>query len=501
MGRNIAEMIFDQLLSYGIKHVFLVPGDDPCLHLAIENSVAPIIMRDERAAAFAAQIYGRIKGLGCFVTSHGPGMTNSITGLAAALLDKDPVVAIHSCLPINKHGINSHSHVSPEITHAVTKSFTVIDKVFGAKENVCEEIKKARGASYGPVSIHLPFDMSSVILEQECDLSQVDEAECEVQIIDTIEEKSVNGNIAVVVGGGVKRGKCEGLVNDFISKVKAYPFASMAGRGGTLCEDELFVSRHNIDHMCEKYNIDSIIALGLDDSEGLKINNQKRRVIDVSDEPAVLGVKEKYSGKIEHGLKKIIKYIGDNKKERSCVFREKSFHPIEVSAENSAHYPGYVVVDTGLFRHAWGSKFIPRFSTQLQVSNGISSIGWALGASIGLSVATNQKVLAVVGDGSLSMSSSELFSIMQYDLPVDILLVRDNSYGMIKRLEEEVLGSHTKLTNLCSLDYKRLANVFKFKHSIFKDSISMNDYTACNMGRRFYELRVDYSTYKFGHKL
>lgn len=502
---NSADVIFSALAEGGADHVFLVPGDDPNMHHAIDKFCRPIVMRDERAAAFAAQLYGRLGPLGVCATSHGPGMANLLTGLAAARLEHDPVIAVSSQFPSANCETFGHAYVSEQTLAPVTKNVLRVNAPEAAGSSANAAIAEARALPEGPVSIILPQDVSNGLNTARA------ASAAKANAGSAIDEKKIAaaaraideaGEVLVIVGAGPARAGQLAALHDMLAKWNACAVTTIAGKGSLGARGDFTVSRHNLARLIGAMEFGAAVMIGVDVSEGLAAPSNIKKLISIrtgdhqvgggdvieGDMGAILTALARHNVKAKSGAGEVAKHFATPK------------HPIEFAARASSAFEGPIVVDTGLYKHAWATHCAANDANKVIVTNGLSSIGWSLGAALGAAVATQKPTLAITGDGGFSMSCSEMFAFMQHDLPVSVVVVRDNAYGMIKRLEQERTKANSRAIELSGPDLSKLAGAFGFEHVRLEKEQDYALLAKPPARRTLFEVPVDYADYVFSHK-
>lgn len=166
---NVSERMAAIIREAGVRHVFgVVGGGAMYLNDAFRDLFVP--MHHEQAAAFAADAYARLNGLGCCLVTTGPGGTNALTGLAASRVDSIPVVFISGQVTTG----SLLSHHAPDLTQLgvqeiaiakiakrLAKDAILCTKPHHATDGLRELIQKALRHRKGPVWMDIPLDVQS----------------------------------------------------------------------------------------------------------------------------------------------------------------------------------------------------------------------------------------------------------------------------------------------------------------------------------------------------
>ena len=167
--RTGADLVLDTIFAEGVDTVFGYPGGAimPLYDAFWGHRVEHILVRHEAAAAFAASGYARTTGrVGVCVATSGPGATNLVTGIADAMLDNIPLVAITGQVRSTLMGTDAFQEVDiAGITRAITKRSVVVRSVEDIQPTLRDAFRLARGARPGPVLVDLPTDVLKTYLK------------------------------------------------------------------------------------------------------------------------------------------------------------------------------------------------------------------------------------------------------------------------------------------------------------------------------------------------
>lgn len=163
---KVADIVIQEIEKHA-NHVFcLVGGGSMHLNNALYGAkITPVFMLHEQGAAFAAQAYGHIHGLGVCMTTTGPGATNAITGCAAAWMDSTPVLFISGQCDTkfsNKDGLRYKGNQEVDIismVEPITKLAVEIKDPSIARYAIRMAIDTAMTARMGPVWVSIPLDI------------------------------------------------------------------------------------------------------------------------------------------------------------------------------------------------------------------------------------------------------------------------------------------------------------------------------------------------------
>lgn len=169
-----ADWLVRELEKY-TRHIFcLVGGGSMHLNDALYGSrLIPVFMLHEQGAAFAAQAYGHLTGLGACMVTTGPGGTNAITGCAAAWMDSTPVMFISGQVQRKHMSMGARRYIGPqeveiiELVKPITKYATTIMELEWIKPCFEDALRLATTGRKGPVWLDIPLDVQGVDIGKE----------------------------------------------------------------------------------------------------------------------------------------------------------------------------------------------------------------------------------------------------------------------------------------------------------------------------------------------
>src|SRR5213593_1030955 len=169
---NAAQLLVRCLENEGVRYVFGIPGEETLdLNAALEDSdkIQFVLTRHEQAAAFMADVYGRLSSFpGVCLATLGPGATNLITGVADAQLDRAPLVAITGQAGLERVHLESHQYIDVVgMFEPVTKWSTRVTVANTVPEVVRKAFRLARLEKPGATHIELPEDVAAETIEMK----------------------------------------------------------------------------------------------------------------------------------------------------------------------------------------------------------------------------------------------------------------------------------------------------------------------------------------------
>ncbi|ASN06180.1 acetolactate synthase large subunit [Virgibacillus necropolis] len=495
---KVAELLVKCLENEGVEYIFGVPGEEniDVLDALNGSSINFIVTRHETSAAFMAGTYGRLTGKpGVCLATLGPGATNLLTGVANANMDLSPIVAITGQAGLERHHKISHQYYDlVDLYQPVTKWNAQVKKAEIVPEVVRKAFHVATHDKPGATHIDLPEDVAGMEVEgsplpvvehtmNEADDPVIDQA---VKLIDQAERP------LILAGNGITRDLATEHLRSLVQEISIPVVHTFMGKGAIPWTDErsmLTAGMGGKDYItCGFNDADLIIAIGFDIAEYPPRNwnpEAKTPIVHIDTQeaetdshyPVALNV----IGDIKENIKKLKQSIP--KKERNLDWiqsvRKQALDELEAFKDDTS-FPvkpqkivsdlrsvldeeSIVLSDVGAHKMWVGRMFHCYQPNTCLISNGLASMGVAVpGAIAAKMVHPDRNVVAVCGDGSFQMTSAELETAMRLNLPIVILLWRDEGYGLIEwhQLKAFKRSSHIKFGNP---DFIQLAKSYGFE--------------------------------------
>jgi acetolactate synthase-1/2/3 large subunit len=475
---NGADALVEALKREGVQVIFGISGGAALpIYDALSKpealSIKNLLVRHEQAAAHMAEGYAKATGkVGVCLATSGPGATNLVTGIADAILDSVPIVAITGQVPTAAIGSDAfqESDIMGITMPIVKHSFQPRD-ANDIPRIVREAFYIARTGRPGPVLIDIPRDVSQQQIgkfvmpdqvrlrgynpERTIDLSELDAA---VALIRQAKKP------VLYVGGGVVNTMAHEELRAFAEKCDIPVTSTLMGRGA-------FPDRHPLSlnmlgmHGTAYANwavrdADLLIAVGVrfDDrvTGNLKKFAQNAQVIHVEVDPAEVHKNRHVQVALLADAKDALVRLHDACPEmkhpdwRRQIGEWKEQHPLSY-IKNGQLKPQYImeqlaevtggdaILSTDVGQHQmWAAQYYPfKRPRQWLTSGGLGTMGFGLPAAIGAKVGCpEQDVWLVSGDGSFQMMLQELATSAVYAIPVKIALFNNGSLGMVKQWQE-----------------------------------------------------------------
>jgi acetolactate synthase I/II/III large subunit len=497
---RVAELLVKCLEHEGVKYIFGVPGEEniDIMDALLDSNIEFIVTRHETSAAFMAGTYGRLTGKpGVCLATLGPGATNLLTGVANSNMDLSPLVALTGQAGLERQHKISHQYYDlVSIYEPVTKWNAQIKTPEIVPEVIRKAFQVATQEKPGATHIDIPEDIAAMELEMTATPLEVihhsfTEADDQVvqkaaKIIEQAEHP------LILAGNGITRGNASDSLRTFVEKTNIPVVHSFMGKGALSWENELNLLTAGMggkDYItCGFKQSDLIIAIGFDIAEYPPKNwnpNAATPILHIDTEEAETDANYPVAlnvlGDINENLKKLNQSISPKERNNNWVasvrkdaldeleqFREDESFPVKpqkiVSDLRSVlNEDDIVISDVGAHK-MWMARMYHTYQPNTcLISNGLASMGVAVPSAIAAKmVHPNRNVVAVCGDGSFQMTSAELETAKRLNLPIIVLLWRDEGYGLIEWHQQKKFkrSSHIKFGNP---DFIQLAKSYGFE--------------------------------------
>ncbi|HAU5445305.1 acetolactate synthase 2 catalytic subunit [Cronobacter sakazakii] len=490
---NGAQWVVHALRAQGVDTVFGYPGGAimPVYDALYDGGVEHLLCRHEQGAAMAAIGYARATGkTGVCIATSGPGATNLITGLADALLDSVPVVAITGQVAAPLIGTDAFQEVDVlGLSLACTKHSFLVTSLDELPEIMSQAFHLANSGRPGPVLIDIPKDIQLASGELEPWLSSVEDtfaipqAELEqARALLSQAEKPM-----LYVGGGVGMAQAVPALREFMAQTQIPCAVTLKGLGAVEASYPWYVGMLGM-HGTKAANLavqecDLLIAVGarFDDRVTGKLNTfaPHAKVIHMDIDPAELNKLRQAHVGLQGDLNALLPALQrsmaiDAWRERVAALRSEHDwrydHPGEgifaplLLKQLSDRKPVNSVVTTDVGQHQmWAAQHM-RFSRpeNFITSSGLGTMGFGLPAAVGAQVARpDDTVICVTGDGSFMMNIQELGTVKRKQLPLKIVLLDNQRLGMVRQWQQLFFSERYSETNLSdNPDFLTLASAF-----------------------------------------
>ncbi|MBN1054452.1 biosynthetic-type acetolactate synthase large subunit [Clostridium botulinum] len=513
---SVSKIITDKLKENNCKVVFEYPGGNiaPMLDaIKLDGNIDLIVTRNDQAASLMADAYSRTTGeVGVCMATVGPGATNLVTGIANAYYDSIPLIAITGQVGTGSltgtketRQIGFQEADIVNIVKPITKWAYMVTKPEEISKVINDAFKIAKAGRPGPVLIDIPMDVQRSVL-QEIDILEQVETIKEKNIINMekinllVQKINSCSKPVIIAGGGVVLSNSEDELKIVAEKLQMPVANTLMGLGSFDLDDKLalgFMGCYG-SRFCNKAiaEADLIIALGnrFDvrsigtetnkfeqnkfivhiDIDKAEINNRVKADLAINgDVKEVLKLVINELNKINMDTKKWIDHIAELKaeynldKEYNLATEYDRVRPQYIIKEISNLTDGKAIITSDVGQHQmWTAQFYKYRNARTNLTSaGLGNMGYGLPAAIAAKYAKKDMyAVNITGDGSFQMNMQELGTAVQYNLPVKIFIMKNNTLGMVKQFQDKTfLGKATSTIIEYNPDFIKLAEAYGVK--------------------------------------
>ena len=497
--RKGCDILVQALEREGVDSLFAYPGGASMeIHQALTRSstIRNVLCRHEQGEIFAAEGYAKVTGrVGVCIATSGPGATNLVTGLADALLDSVPLVAITGQVPRKLIGTDGFQETPiVEVTRQITKHNYLVMNVNEIPRVIKEAFYLARTGRPGPVLVDIPKDIQQALSIPDWDVPMAldgymsrlpappEESELE-RVLDAIRAAK---KPVLYVGGGCVDSAEE--LKEFVRRTGIPVAQTLMGLGSFPEQDPLalqILGMHGTVFANFAVNdADLLLAFGVrfDDRVTGKLEKfaERARIVHVDIDPAEICKNKDAHIPVFSDVKPVLsglnRMLAENpipegtytpwisdinavRKEhpQSYPVREDVIMPqwaIEVLYEETK---GEAIITTGVGQHQmWAAQFYKfREPRRWVTSGGLGSMGFGLPSALGAAVAFDGEngrekrvVVDIDGDGSFLMNCQELATASVEKLETKCFILNNQHLGMVVQWEDRFYKANRAHTYL-----------------------------------------------------
>ena len=473
-----------------------------------------ILVRHEQAATHAAEGYARVSGeVGVALVTSGPGATNTLTGVADAMMDSTPMVVIAGQVAIGTLGTDAFQEVDlVGVAQPICKWAYQIRHADDVAWAVSRAFYIARSGRPGPVVLDFPRN------------AQVEEIEWEPKKVDFVrsyvatpklKEEAVRQAAEIInnakrplalVGQGVELGHAQEELKAFLEKADIPAGRTMLGLSALPSDHPLNVGmlgmHGNYAVNLKEQECDVLIAIGMRFSDRVTGNTKtyakQAKVIhldiDLSEIDKNVKTNVAVVADCKESLPAITALLNKNnhqewrdsfkeldEKERTKVI-EPAIHPTEgpllmgeVVNAVAEHAPKGTVLVTDVGQNQLFATRYFKYPQKRSIctSGGLGTMGYGMPAAIGATFATDRTVVCFMGDGGFQMNIQELGTIMEKQAPVKMILLNNNYLGNVRQWQDMFWmrrKSFTKMMNPC---YEQIAKGYGIAYEAVTDRANL----------------------------
>ncbi|WP_373778125.1 acetolactate synthase 2 catalytic subunit [Glaesserella sp.] len=495
---NGSTLLVDCLKAHGVTTLFGYPGGAimPVYDAIYDSGLDHLLCRQEQGAAIAAIGYARSTGkVGVCIATSGPGATNLITGLADALLDSIPIVAITGQVASPFIGTDAFQEVDVlGLSLACTKHSFIIQNIDELPEVVARAFQIAQSGRPGPVLIDIPKDVQfaatsakPIVYPKLTDPKQDPNALVQAKTLLQAAKRPV-----LYVGGGVGMGGAVQAVRNWIEIAKIPTVSTIKGLGVIPPNEPLYMGMIGM-HGTKAANYavqecDLLIAFGarFDDRVTGKLDTfaPNAKVIHADIDIAEINKLRKADVSLRGDLREAADFLAcplnidpwrEDIRKLKTDFDfsydenegDDDIDPWALLNTLSERKPKNAVITTDVGQHQmWSAQHMQHFAPENYITSaGLGTMGFGLPAAVGAAKARPQDpVILITGDGSFMMNIQELGSIKRANLPIKIVLIDNQRLGMVRQWQSLFFkGRHSETILDDNPDFVTLASAFGIK--------------------------------------
>lgn len=461
-----------------------------------------ILVRHEQAAAHAAEGYARVSGkVGVCLVTSGPGATNTVTGIADAMIDSTPIVVIAGQVGTSFLGSDAFQEVDlVGVTQPISKWSYQIRRAEDVPMAVAKAFYIARSGRPGPVV--LDFAKNAQVETFNYEPVDIDYIRSYVPVPDT-DEASLDEAVRLInaarrpfalVGQGVELGNAQEELLAFLEKADIPCGATLLGLSdiptGHRLNKGMLGMHGNLGPNVKTNECDVLIAIGMrfDDrvTGNLETYARQAKIIHLDIDPAEVNKNVAVDVAVLGDCKQTLRQLTERVSEARHTEWIESFKPYE--EQEYAHviesevYPkegplkmgevaravsdaaggnAILVTDVGQNQMLSARYFNYAQKRSIVTSGGLGTMGFGLPAAIGATFgAPERTVFAFMGDGGLQMSIQELGTIMEQGSPVKIVVLNNNYLGNVRQWQAMFFGRRYSFTPMLNPDYMKIAEAY-----------------------------------------
>lgn len=501
-----AEALMKSLLNEGVDILFGYPGGAimPVYDSLYDykDDLHHVLVRHEQGAVHAAQGYARVSGkVGCAIVTSGPGATNTITGIADAMIDSTPIVVICGQVGAAMLGTDAFQEVDVVgVTQPISKWSYQIRRAEDIAWAVSRAFYIARSGRPGPVV--LDFAKNAQTSEVDYEPAKVDfirsyvaDPEIDIQSVEKA-AKMINDSVKpfMLVGQGVELGCAREELLSLIEKAQIPVGCTMLGLS-TLPSDHplnmgMLGMHGNLGPNVMTNECDLLIAVGMrfDDrvTGNLKTYAKQAKVIHLDIDPSEIDKNVKVDVAVLGNCKKTLSAIAERVDATTHQHWVDSFKPYEEKEYNKvvnkalnpvdgpllmgevvrkvsekSNHEAVLVTDVGQNQLFACRYFKFKKSRSIVTSGGCGTMGFGLPAAIGATFGAPERTVCMFcGDGGLQMTIQELGTIMEQQAPVKIILLNNNYLGNVRQWQAMFFNHRYSYTPMVNPDYEMIARAY-----------------------------------------
>ena len=502
-----AEAMMRSLEHQGVKTLFGYPGGSimPTFDALYDHrdTLNHILVRHEQGAAHAAQGFARVSGeVGVCLVTSGPGATNTITGIADAMIDSTPIVVIAGQTPTSMLGTDAFQEVDlVGVTQPISKWSYQIRSAEDVAWAVARAFYIAKSGRPGPVVLDFTKNAQVEMVEYEpVDLDFIRSYDPipdtdRVELQHAADLINASQKPFVLVGQGVELGNAQAELQAFLEKADIPCGRTLLGLSaipsGHPLNKGMLGMHGNLGPNVKTNECDVLIAVGMrfDDrvTGNLDTYAKQAKIIHMDIDPSEINKNVKVDvailGDCKETLAELTKLVRKNNHtewiESFREYEQKEFeHVIEKevypkegplnmgevvrAVSEATHHEAVLVTDVGQNQMMAARYFKYTKNRSIITSGGLGTMGFGVPAAIGATFGRPDRTVCVfMGDGGLQMNLQELGTIMEQKAPVKMILMNNNYLGNVRQWQAMFFGHRYSFTPMLNPDYMKIAEAYE----------------------------------------
>ncbi len=504
-----SEIVMESLLRQGVDTVFGYPGGAviPLYDVMFKKYVHAkklrhILVRHEQAAAFAANAVGRVTGkAGVCIATSGPGATNLVTGIADAMMDNAPMVAITG--QVFSHLIGTDAFQETDaigVMMPIVKHSFFVDRAEDIEQALVEAFHLAETGRPGPVHVDITKDAFIKSAKYFGDLMpnlpgyRPTTEGSEHQIKRAIELIAQAKKPIAIIGHGALIADARDEVTTFLETADIPAVATLHGLSTIPADHPNFISMLGMHGSAAAnysvYNSDLVISLGsrFDDRITGRLDDfaPGAKFIHFDIDPAELGKNVFTHVPVVGDIKKILQKLNPQLPKQleheawwTQIKKWQTEFPIDKGQRSQDHKGKMIAPDViGILgEETNGEAFVTADVGQHQMflaqyypfkrfrghvcSGGLGSMGAGLPLAMGVQIANpNEEVWSLSGDGGFQMNLPEMATLQQDNIPIKIAVLNNQYLGMVRQWQDMYHEKNYASTQLWNPDFIKLAEAY-----------------------------------------
>jgi acetolactate synthase-1/2/3 large subunit len=500
-----AEIIWATLVGEGVTTVFGYPGGAilPTYDALRKFPIHHVLVRHEQGASHMADGYARASGkVGVCIATSGPGATNLVTGIATAMMDSIPLVCVTGQVSSKVLGTDAFQEIDiTGITLPITKHNFLVSRAEDIAPTIRAAFQIATAGRPGPVLVDITkdaqqasasFDFAAAAPEPHRPHPMLHADSASIQ--QAIELISAAKRPVILAGHGVIVSEAEAALRDFAERRHIPVASTLLGLGAFPTDHPLalgMMGMHGESWVNKAIQqSDLLLAFGMrfDDrvTGTLATYALKAKKIHIDIDPAEIDKNVKVDVSLVGDLKAVLETLlplvpthsdaswiaevnkmkGDasvrdiiNLPDNGHLYAAHVIHDIWREAKAAGRLAKTIIVTDVGQHQMWEAQYFRHdFPRTLITSGGLGTMGFALPAAIGAKFACPEKdVWVVAGDGGFQMTASELCTIQQEKIAINIAVINNGFLGMVRQWQEIFYDKNYSCTPILSPDFVLLA--------------------------------------------